>query len=546
MKRRFSILMSLIVSLLLIFSMFMAVSAVDADHKAVYPLYAGKTNQVGNVEVWNDQTNLYVEYKLNVAGWEMTETHLSITETSVGIPKTIEGNPIPGHFEFSEYHTPPVTSFLYTIPIADLDIELLNVVIAAHAKVQHWSDMTITPTITWTRSAETDGDDTNGNEVFSTLGYGGSWNYADVMAHFATDPMNAVVWDNGTYNGSVVPGREYASWKYAYGVDGASYVGYSDLRLFRASFNIPVNFVTANASLGVVDYADRIPINDNVYVYVNGSFMFWGGTRANTIGTHNGVAGIQAIGYGGPQTETDGWYIPGTFPSITGLTTGANVVEVFAEENELWGGLGKLALTLSGRMYDKFDSAWAATAPGVTRINTAPKGNWGTYVNYLITICDEPVLLNGSFETPDVPGSWTIYANGTLGVDWNVTGAGLEIQTAATVGLTPDDGAQYAELDSTASLNIFQDINTCDFCKYEVSFAWSPRAGNGIDRLEVFWNGSSIGIFYRNADNQAWTTETIGNLTPDIDGHTRLEFREIGLSNSFGMFLDDVKVAIDD
>lgn len=175
----------------------------------------------------------------------------------------------------------------------------------------------------------------------------------------------------------------------------------------------------------------------------------------------------------------------------------------------------------------------------------ADGSNWSQIITN-VPVCPDPVLLNGGFEAPILTSSWAIYPTGTEGLGWIVGWAAggnyaLELQSSSTVGLAPDEGNQYAELDGNNSVSIFQDINTCPLRKYTVSFAWSPRAGSGMDAVEVFWNGVSQGVF-TGADVQGWNDVTLENLTPATDFNTRLEFKEVGSSNTYGMFLDDVTI----
>lgn len=98
----------------------------------VITLYAGQDIEVGTVKVWNDGTTLYVKYE-TTGGWVMTETHLAVAEDLEDIPQTKTGNPKVGHFEYSEPHDPPVTSYSYPpIDVSGLG-DALN--IAAHAVV---------------------------------------------------------------------------------------------------------------------------------------------------------------------------------------------------------------------------------------------------------------------------------------------------------------------------------------------------------------------------------------------------------------------------
>jgi len=118
-----------------------AAAATESD-PFVTDLLAGQNIDVGDVSVWNDDTNLYVKYE-TTGGWMMTETHLHIAMDETTIPQTTGGkngkgtvgNPIPGHFDYGDCYDPSVTEDTFTI---DLDgwAPGTPLYIAAHAVVQ--------------------------------------------------------------------------------------------------------------------------------------------------------------------------------------------------------------------------------------------------------------------------------------------------------------------------------------------------------------------------------------------------------------------------
>lgn len=420
MKKRTRLMISMILVLTLLVTTLSVINADGTSTIQTFDLLAGKNINIGSVNVWEDTDNLYVQYLITENDWEITETHLHIAANLGDIPKTAKGNPIPGQFAYSQNHDPAVDNYTYAISLADLGSIGENLVIAAHAAVQHWGTQTVydeksttitedyKPEIDWTRSSE--------DNVFSTEGYGGKWTYDGVIGKF--NSMDATVWDSGAYRGLDPTTPEYASWKYAYN-DGGSYGGCSDLRLFRGEFEIPEDYTVNSAALGTSLAPDNIPINDNIYIYVNEELQFWGGTRANGI-IHGGREGREAIGYGsGMYPETDDWYIPGSFPSIDNLNPGeTNTIEVFAEENERWGGMGKLDLTLNCTYIetelvpreepciDQTESAWGAGK------RISPKGNWGTYFEY--TLAEPSWIL---VETVTVPSNGDIVYSDELKSD---------------------------------------------------------------------------------------------------------------------------------
>lgn len=99
-----------------------------------YPLYAGKTTLVGNVEVSNLGNLVTVIYTITEPGWVMTESHLQVGAKMSDFPLS-SGNPSPGKFAFSASYVPGVTTCEYgPIDITGLSSPLM---IAAHAKVYH-------------------------------------------------------------------------------------------------------------------------------------------------------------------------------------------------------------------------------------------------------------------------------------------------------------------------------------------------------------------------------------------------------------------------
>jgi len=117
----------------------------------VVPLIAGQHHDAGTVTVSNDETNLYVTYKLSEEavsfGWCLSETHVHVAEDWHLIPQK-NGNPPPGQFDYQatfEYE-PCVTEYTYTIPLSEDLIESLGEIcgdeypdlyIAAHAVIKN-------------------------------------------------------------------------------------------------------------------------------------------------------------------------------------------------------------------------------------------------------------------------------------------------------------------------------------------------------------------------------------------------------------------------
>jgi predicted ribosomally synthesized peptide with SipW-like signal peptide len=178
---------------------------------------------------------------------------------------------------------------------------------------------------------------------------------------------------------------------------------------------------------------------------------------------------------------------------------------------------------------------------------------------------------NGGFEQPVVtdPAKWDIFPDGTSGLNWTVEWRS-DIPASLPGGYTrPDpalqelhrgvlgsaaEGDQYAELDTDwdgpggglnnepASVKIYQDISTTPGQKYQLKFAFTPRAGRPAadNHLEVKWNGAVVATIGPIAGSMNWQIYTY-DVT--ASGNTsRLEFTDLGTANSFGTFLDAVKL----
>jgi hypothetical protein len=98
-------------------------------------LIAGQHTDAGDVLVWNDTNNLYVRY-VTEGGWCITEMHLDVAASLEDIPQK-NGNPIPGHFEYSKSSRSCVQEETFTIPINPDWFNSCSLYIAAHAVVRN-------------------------------------------------------------------------------------------------------------------------------------------------------------------------------------------------------------------------------------------------------------------------------------------------------------------------------------------------------------------------------------------------------------------------
>ncbi len=179
--------------------------------------------------------------------------------------------------------------------------------------------------------------------------------------------------------------------------------------------------------------------------------------------------------------------------------------------------------------------------------------------------CDASINLfdNSGFENPVLPGSWNIYADGTSGLAWDVEWqAGSGDNTPAKAELqqiyTAHSGEQYLELDSDfdgpggsisneeASTRISQTITTVPGQEYEISYFYSARPGYGYDdnKVGLYIDGFPWDLSVTTngvGDSDTFWAQKFNHFTADSTSHT-ITFADLGTANSFGMFLDDMRV----
>ena len=150
------------------------------------------------------------------------------------------------------------------------------------------------------------------------------------------------------------------------------------------------------------------------------------------------------------------------------------------------------------------------------------------------------LVTNGSFED-DAQGanSWNIYSNLN---GWTGGEAGIELRN--NVAGAAYDGSNFVELDTTRNSQMWQTIDT-DFGRhYTLSFAYSPRQGvpSASNGIEVFWNGSSQGVFTGDgaASGNTWAVKNL--WVTGAEGPASLMFQAVGTSQSYGGSLDAVSL----
>ena len=104
-----------------------------------FDLTAGRHTVIGEVTIWNDATNLYVNYNTDESGIGLVTTHVNVNNAADGSVITQDdgnscalngddGRPTPGQYgvvdgeKLQTNHDGTVTDFTYTIPLSDIDL----------------------------------------------------------------------------------------------------------------------------------------------------------------------------------------------------------------------------------------------------------------------------------------------------------------------------------------------------------------------------------------------------------------------------------------
>ncbi len=190
--------------------------------------------------------------------------------------------------------------------------------------------------------------------------------------------------------------------------------------------------------------------------------------------------------------------------------------------------------------------------------------DWGSYVSVSTLVeCEEKTceegfveLLNPGFEEPHA-GSWNVFPSSSVfwDVDWvnPYDGPGmLELQSIVQAS----EGNQYAELDTDhkssnkdASVVISQEVDTFIGSEYILSFDFAPRAGwdETHNVLNVYINDIPMNTYVADGTDPSqvkWTSHSITFIADSEE--TKIAFADGGIPNTFGTFLDNVNLELND
>ena len=507
------------------------------DDPLVVDLLAGQTEDIGDVKVWNDADNLYVQFVYTGDDCGFLEVHLQVDEDAFDDDiMTKKGNPIPGKFEKS-YDVGCFTQHTFAYDLASEGFVPGDfLLIAAHAALGLEEFLvivsdTFTQTAGWFERDSYTGDvDAAYALNASNYSEGGSWvNSADI-----TTPNSAWYMENLLADAIWISSID--------GLEGSS--SYDQWRLFTEEFDIPewasdiVGSIQFTADNAVAAYLNGFEIAKTTYVY----------DIATAPPRDISVQHFRNL------------YGPYDILPIAGSNTLSFVVRNYYGTGDNPSGLlYRAEITY----YTDGETAWGSGFD-------FPGANWATYFNYTVQGCSlDPGLVNGSFETPVVPDGygWYIFDDGTTGMGWTVEWAEayagapsiakLEFHRDVNGWMHKDD-SQHVELDTDwdlpgvnpgnqdpASVEISQELQTCAGYDYQVSFSYSPRPGHADNILKVYWDGDLVGTYIVDGSSNTNTVWTDIDLTLSASGPTtELAFVEAGTPDSRGMFLDAVSVSL--
>jgi hypothetical protein len=254
---------------------------------------------------------------------------------------------------------------------------------------------------------------------------------------------------------------------------------------------------------------------------------------------------------------------------LQGSGADANSNVVAADSYGLW--LGETTSDSSGNwvLAVTLPASGSAYVLDAFELNTALGTTGGASPTISVSVNGNQLATNGTFGDPAVPAG-DAFANFPQGSGlvpgWDSTNAcGIELETEATVGVTPPDGSsQYAELASNCVSGLTQTIATVPGAQYTLTFEYQARPTNdvgspelacpsgytlapeGENTMAVQWAGAYIAGSSQPGSGlqggSSWELATY-NVTATATS-TVLEFDDTNpcTEDSFGDFLGDVSV----
>ena len=363
-----------------------------------FPLYAGQDMLVGEVLVWDDCTQLCVEYQLSedalAEGWLLYETHWAVACDPDEIPQTKKHNPIPGQFPYGNDELEGVEFYEECISFDDLGVDCGDdLVIAAHAAIEKEECIPgDSGTDTYVSDATT--MVTAGNVENAVYPYEAV--PTDAGSHYGAD-----TWINQTGTGSWVPAP---TWIWESNPVVKPILG--DIVWFEKTFN-----VSGTPTAGEL----KIAVDNGYAVWLNGKFV--GSDNLLQFVGADDVYDTATLGdLKQAYVDTTTWQEVGMFDLTPYLQTGTNTLKILGVNeymNPDDGGqpVGTDLLNPGGMAFQftvdwevpevctttDDETAWgAADGQGNEQFDGA---NWATYFEYIV---QPPVV--APVATPGDPG----------------------------------------------------------------------------------------------------------------------------------------------
>ena len=154
------------------------------------------------------------------------------------------------------------------------------------------------------------------------------------------------------------------------------------------------------------------------------------------------------------------------------------------------------------------------------------------------------LVVNGGFEAPVIPmGGYQVFSSIP---GWAIPAGHPQFELQRRVAGDPFEGEQHCELDAFVPATIFQDVPTSPGQAYDLRFAFSPRPGRPAtdNVLRVSWGGAVVTTLVADGTGLSTTSWNVHQfqVTGGPGATTRLTFEDLGTANTYGTYIDDVRV----
>lgn len=376
------------------------------DDAEPFPLFAGQDMFVGNVLVWNDDTQLCVKYQLSpeaiAKGWLIYETHVDAATTLGGIPQK-NGNPPPGKLRYGDDELPgEEEAGPYCIPFEDiigftegLDLCDAVIVIAAHAVIEKTECEIVVEA-----GSDFCVSDTDTMVVAGNVG-GAVYPKNAVLAHKPGDAGSPYppVWDTNLTRAFDVAAEWI--WESYYVVNPVL----GDVVTFEMEFEVP-----------------GIPAGGTLYVAADNGFAVY--LNDVPLGYYN-LSGYPPLAdLKQSNVNTTDWWNVQQYDLAANLQQGTNTLKIVGVNEYMnpddGGQVVGTQLVNPGGVIFEFSVAWDEFEECTTYEETAwggleefPGKNWATYFEYTVTcpsrVCIDFSKLSSLNPGDSIEGAGTVY-----------------------------------------------------------------------------------------------------------------------------------------